>query len=198
MTRVISELDFLGAPFEWSLERYHDAIKAGILTEYDAVELIHGQLIKKIPISEDHAGTIEELADYFREILGNNYRYRSENPVPIMPKSEPEPDFVIAKKLPKGKKKHHPKPDEIHLIIEVANSTLQYDRKVKGPIYANAAIAEYWIVNLQSRQVEVHLNPNSDDSTYNSVTSYKAGESFKSPFVGEVKVDDVLPTTEEE
>jgi len=198
MTRVLSELDFLVDTFEWSLERYHSAIEAGVLTEYDAVELIHGQLVNKTPISEDHAATIEELADYFREILGNAYRYRFENPVPIMPKSEPEPDFVVAKRIPKGKKKRHPKPDEIHLIIEVAHSTLQYDRRVKGPIYAGANISEYWIVNLKANKVEVHLSPSPEDGVFENVRSYGVGDVFESPFVGQVAVNDILPSSEEE
>lgn len=196
MTRVLSELDFLTDPFEWSLDRYHSAIEAGILTEYDAVELIHGQLIKKMPISEDHAGTIEELADYFRDIFGKKYRYRSENPVPILPKSEPEPDFVIAKK--KAGKKTHPTPKEIYLIIEVANSTLQYDRKVKGPIYAGAGIPEYWIINLKARKIEVHLSPVQEDEVFDSVRSYGENEVFDSPFAGQVVVSDLLPKVSEE
>lgn len=196
MTRVLSELDFLTDPFEWSLDRYHSAIEAGILTEYDAVELIHGQLIKKMPISEDHAGTIEELADYFRDIFSKKYRYRSENPVPILPKSEPEPDFVIAKK--KAGKKTHPTPKEIYLIIEVANSTLQYDRKVKGPIYAGAGIPEYWIINLKARKIEVHLSPVQEDEVFDSVRSYGENEVFDSPFAGQVVVSDLLPKVSEE
>ncbi|NJC27484.1 Uma2 family endonuclease [Neolewinella antarctica] len=196
MTRVLSELDFLTDPFEWSLDRYHSAIEAGVLTEYDAVELIHGQLVKKMPISEDHAGTVEELADFFRDLFGKNYRYRSENPVPVLPKSEPEPDFVIAKR--KTGKKTHPTPEEIYLIVEVANSTLQYDRKVKGPIYAGAGIPEYWIINLKARKIEVHLSPVREDSIFDSVTSYGESETFKSPFAGQVVVKDLLPKGDKE
>lgn len=196
MTRVLSELDFLTDPFEWTLERYHNAIEAGVLTEYDAVELIHGQLVKKMPISEDHAGTIEELDDFFRDLFGKKYRYRSENPVPVLPKSEPEPDFVIAKK--KVGKKTHPTPEEIYLIIEVANSTLQYDRKVKGPIYAGAGIPEYWIINLKARKIEVHLSPVREDSVFDSLRSYGENEVFESPFAGRVVVKDLLPQTGEE
>lgn len=196
MTRVISELDFLGDPFEWSLERYHDAIKAGILTEYDAVELIHGQLIKKMPISEDHASVVENFVVYFASKFGFKYRYRSENPVPILENSEPEPDFVIAKKR-KGKPKH-PTPQEIHLIIEVANSTLQYDRKVKGPIYAGAGIPEYWIVNLKANKIEVHLSPAPGDGVFENVCSYGKEDTFESPFAGQVIVKELLPKTGEE
>ena len=196
MTRILSELDILVDTFEWTLDRYHSAIDAGILTEYDAVELIHGQLVKKMPVSDDHAAVVESFVEYFVNLFGFTYRYRSENPVPILQNSEPEPDFVVASKI-EGKQRH-PKPEEIHLIIEVAHSTLQYDRKVKGPIYAGAGIPEYWIINLKSRQVEVHQSPDREDTSYHKVVSYKAGASFTSPFAGKVKVDDLLPKSGEE
>lgn len=196
MTRVLSELDILVDTFEWSLERYHNAIEAGVLTEYDAVELIHGHLVKKMPISDDHAAVVESFVKYFVSLFGFTYRYRSENPVPILKNSEPEPDFVIAKEI-KGKQRH-PRPDEIFLIIEVAHSTLQYDRKVKGPIYAQAGIPEYWIINLKSRQIEVHQSPRIADATYGNIVSYEAGTTFTSPFAGEVNVDDLLPVVVEE
>lgn len=198
MTRLLSELDFHTEPFEWTLERYHEAIAAGILTEYDAVELIKGKLVKKMPISEDHAGIIEELADYFRDLFGSQYRYRSENPVTFQNNSEPEPDFVISVKKEKDQKSRHPKPDEVHLIIEVAHSTIQYDRKVKGPIYAEAGIPEYWIINLKTRKIEVHLSPDQEENTYQTILSYTDGETFDSPFAGTVIVADLLPITEEE
>lgn len=198
MTRLLSELDFHTEPFEWTLERYHEAIAAEILTEYDAVELIKGKLVKKISISEGHAGIIEELADYFRDRFDSKFRYRSENPVTFKDNSEPEPDFVVSLKKGKGQKSRHPKPDEVYLIIEVAHSTIQYDRKVKGPIYAEAGIPEYWIINLKARKIEVHLSPDQEENTYQTILSYADGESFESPFAGTVVVADLLPITEEE
>lgn len=197
MTRLISELDFHVEPFEWTLERYHNAIEAGVLTEYDAVELIHGQLVKKMPISEDHAGIIEALTKYFITRFGFEYRYRSENPVPLLNNSEPEPDFVIAQNLPEGVKSRHPKPEEIHLVVEVAHSTLKYDRKVKGVLYAEAGIPEYWIINLRSRKIEVHRDPNPAEGNFETVLNHAEGTVFTSSFAGEVTVDDLLPIKEE-
>jgi len=196
MTRVLPELDIIVDTFEWSLERYHDAIKAGVLTEYDAVELIHGKLVKKMPISDDHAAIVEAFVKFFITRFGFDYRYRSENPVSIIDNSEPEPDFVVAQPI-KGKQRH-PTPEEIHLIIEVAHSTLQYDRKVKGPIYASAGIPEYWIVNLKASKLEVHLSPAQEEGVFENVRSYGIGDVFESPFVGEVAVSDILLSVEEE
>jgi Uma2 family endonuclease len=197
MTKVLSELDFFADMFEWSLERYHNAIEAGILTENDSLELIKGKLVKKMPISEDHAYVIEFLADFFRERFGRKYRYRSENPVTFLDNSEPEPDFVVAQKPSKSLLTKHPKPADVHLIIEVAKSTVQYDRKVKGMLYAEADIAEYWIINLKSRKIEVHLSPDRDENSYETMVSYAEGESFSSPFAGEIVVADLLPPTSE-
>lgn len=197
MTRIISEFEFLTAPFEWTLERYHAMIEAGILTEYDKVELIKGQLVRRMPIGDDHAFTVENLMEFFVGRFAFQYRLRSENPISVLPNSEPEPDFVVAEKPVKKSRPKHPTPAETLLIVEVAYSTLQYDRKVKGPIYAEAGIAEYWIINLKARKVEVHLNPDTDEALYGSVLSYKEGEIFISPFVGEVRVNNLLPVLED-
>lgn len=198
MTRIISELEFLTDPFEWTLERYHAMIEAGILTEYDNVELIKGQLVRRMPIGDDHSSTVETLMEFFVSRFAFQYRLRSENPVPVFPNSEPEPDFVVAKKPIKRSRLKHPTPEETLLIVEVAHSTLQYDRKVKGPIYAEAGIPEYWIINLKARKIEVHLQPDTEETLYESVRSYSAGETFTSPFAGDVTVDDLLPIAEQE
>ena len=185
-------MDIALETMSWSLKRYHEAIRAGILTKHDRVELIHGQLVSKIPIGEDHSGCIELLQDYFRELFGRQYRYRSENPVPILPNSEPEPDFLIADKLAPGNKLRHPTLKETRLIIEVAYSTLSYDRKVKAPLYASSGIPEYWIINLKDRKIEVYHGPSVMDGTWKRVTSFDAEESFDSPFAGAIRVYELL------
>jgi len=198
MTKVLPELDFLAEPFEWSIERYHSAIRAAILTENDSLELIKGKLIRKMPTSEAHAYVVELLMEFFRDRFQKAYRYRSENPVTFIDNSEPEPDFVVARKADKKTLGKHPKPEEVHLIIEVAGSTLQYDRKIMGAIYAEAGIAEYWIINLKSRKIELHLSPDQEGSSYESIVSYGEADDFTSPFAGEIKVADLMPLTEEE
>ncbi|OAV43851.1 Uma2 family endonuclease [Lewinella sp. 4G2] len=177
----------------WSLERYHKAIASGVLVEHDKVELIFGKLITAPPKEVEHAGTIEVLQEFFRELLGREYRYRSESPLPLPPDSEPEPDFLIAKRTPKGMKSRHPLVTETHLVIEVAFSTLEFDRTVKGPLYASAGVAEYWIINLRGRKIEVYQSPSTDDGTWKNSQIVDAGDTFESPFAGSIQVNDLLP-----
>ncbi|MEM9528464.1 MAG: Uma2 family endonuclease [Bacteroidota bacterium] len=193
MTRVLSELDILGTNFDWTIERYHNAIAAGVLTEYDKVELIKGRIIKKMPISEDHSGVVENLTLLFFELLGRKFRYRSENPITLPNDSEPEPDFVVAKKLEEGEKSYHPRPEHIHLVIEVANETLDYDRKVKAKLYAEAGIKEYWIINIKFRKVEVYSSPSLEDGSYESVINYEENADLHSPFLGSFPTKKLLP-----
>ena len=186
--------DPLVVRYDWTVERYHELIRLGILTPDDNLELLDGQIVKRMSIGEPHAATVEGLTEYFYDRFGKQYRYRSENPITIAPKSEPEPDFVISRRLEPGQAKTHPVPKEIYLVIEVAQDTVSKDRRVKGPLYAAAGIGEYWIVNLEERQIEVHLNAGVEQlAKYEQVAYYPAGNTFESPFVGEVEVDDLLP-----
>jgi Uma2 family endonuclease len=84
------------------------------------------------------------------------------------------------------------------LVAEVAKSSLKDDRTIKVELYAEANLAEYWIINLIHRQIEVHLQPDPEQKLYGSVTHYKADATFVSPFAGEVTVADLLPDAEEE
>ena len=191
MTRILQS--HLVEGFAWTIERYHQAIELGLLTEDDRVELLLGDLIETMPIGEDHALTVEGLTVYFFERLGTSYRLRSENPVTLPNNSEPEPDFVIARRGAKGKRAGHPVPDDILLLVEVAKKTVEKDREVKGPIYAAAGIPEYWIINLNSRKVEVHTDPDTEEGVYQSVIHHAKGGNFTSNLLGTVYVNDLFP-----
>lgn len=89
-----------------------------------------------------------------------------------------------------------PLPEDVYLIAEISDSSLHKDRNVKVQLYAEAELAEYWIVNLIDRQIEVHLNPNPRRRLYGSVAIYEEGTTFTSPFAGEVVVAELLPAAE--
>ncbi len=189
MTRILQSALVEG--FNWTIERYHQAIAAGVLTEEDRVELLRGDLIEVMPVGEDHSSTLEGLGEYFSNLRGQ-YRLRSENPVTLPDNSEPEPDFVIARKLPPNTRRQHPTPEDILLLIEVAHATVNKDRNLKGPIYAAAGIPEYWIINLNARSVELHLFP-TPIGEYGSVVHYAEGQTFESPLLGTTEVVALLP-----
>ncbi|MEM6771481.1 MAG: Uma2 family endonuclease, partial [Bacteroidota bacterium] len=141
-------------------------IDSGVLTEEHKVELILGQLIEKMPITTEHAATVSKIRRYFNKKYGEEYEIRSENPVTLSNNSQPEPDCVIALFREDFYVNQHPTPPEIFVVIEVAKSTLYTDRYVKAAAYAGAGIKEYWIINLIDSQLEVHLNPNVETSTF--------------------------------
>jgi Uma2 family endonuclease len=147
-----------------------------------------------MPIGEEYAATVELLGNYFHTKFGLRYRLRSENPVTLSDDSEPEPDFVIARKQPGKGRLEHPRPTDILLLIEVARHTLEKDRKLKGPIYAAAGIPKYWIINLIDRQLEHHTDPDPKNS-YQRIEIHSETATFQSPFAGPVQVTDLLPLT---
>lgn len=190
----MSETDVLYETLDWTLDRYHAAIEAGVLGEEDNVELIRGKLVRKMPVSKFHAALIEFLVKLFIKRLGiDAYRYRSENPVPIPEISEPQPGLVIADTIPDKDEVdiEHPAPEEIRLVIEVAYSSLSVDRTIKAELYAEAGIAEYWIINLKAKRVEVHLHPLLSEARYQTVISFSSDQVIDSPFLGDFAVADL-------
>ena len=179
--------------FTWTLERYHRMIELGILTPEDRVELLFGQIVEKMSIGEMHAACVKVLSKYFNRRYLDVYELMQENPVTLPNESEPEPDFAIVDLKEDNYKSGHPTPADIHLVIEVADNTLDTDRRVKSVLYALAGIPEYWIINLKQRQVEVYLKPDTAAGTYGSLTHYREEAAWESPFAGSVAVKDLLP-----
>lgn len=139
-----------------TLAEYHKMIEAGILTEQDKVELIEGDIIRMSPKGSRHAACVQKINRWFSGRLGNQYDIRLQDPVQIPNISEPEPDLVLVTFREDFYTHSHPKPADILLLVEVADSSLSIDREIKLPLYAAAGIPEYWIINLRDRQIEVH------------------------------------------
>lgn len=140
----------------FTVDEYYKMAEVGILTPEDKVELINGEIIRMSPSKSGHAGSINLLASKLIIALQERAIVSIQNPVNLNKNSEPEPDIVIANLREDHYTESHPKPGEIILIIEVSDSSLNFDREVKMPLYAGAGIPEYWIINLQDQQVEVY------------------------------------------
>lgn len=155
---------------------YHKMIEAKILGDNDRVELIYGQLINMSAVSSSHSGRVNRISSYFiRNLSPEKYVICVQNPITLTNEnSEPEPDVAIARYREDFYTESHPVPADIHLLIEVSNTTLNYDRKVKTKLYAEANIAEYWIVNTDKGEIEIYREPT--NGQYISVKKYKKGE----------------------
>ena len=144
---------------------YHRMGEVGILTDRDRVELIEGELIAMSPIGSEHAGTVNALTRRLVQAVGERGVVAVQNPVQLDDLSEPQPDFAVLRPRPDDYRRATPRPNEVLLLIEVADSSLAYDRNVKRSLYARHGIPEFWIVNLVAGEVEVCRSPAGDEYT---------------------------------
>jgi Uma2 family endonuclease len=142
-----------------TVTEYYRMAEAGILRPDARVELIEGEIIDMAPIGSRHAGTVDQLASCLRRAAGERAIVRVQNPIRIDEHSEPEPDVVLLRPRADFYKTSHPRSSDVLLIIEVADTTLRYDRDVKTPLYARHRVPEVWIVNLEDRQLLRYRSP---------------------------------------
>jgi Uma2 family endonuclease len=129
---------------------YHRMVTTGILTGDDHLELIEGDLIEMAPAGPEHADLVAHIARIMR--TQTTFLVREEKPVTLPEHSEPEPDIALVK--PQRYRNAHPYPTDVIMIIEVADASLDKDKKVKVPLYARFRIPEVWIVDVQGWAVE--------------------------------------------
>jgi Uma2 family endonuclease len=147
--------------------------EAGILRCEERVELIEGQLVAKPPASASHAGTVTILNRLFVLAACDRAIVSVQNPVQLDRFNEPEPDIALLKPRADGYRHARPGPNDVLLLIEVASSSLDYDRTVKRALYAAHGVAEFWIVDLDAESVEIHRDPSGE--TYLSAREVRAG-----------------------
>ncbi len=194
MTRILTEAEsILKLPdFRWTLERYHAAIEAGILTEYDKVELLFGKLVPMSPVGIAHGKVVKKINRLFTKTLPEeSFTIGVQDPITLVDDTEPEPDIFVAKG-PLESYDHHPFPGDLLLVVEVSDSTLAHDRGPKRFTYAIAGIEEYWVINIYEKQVERFTNPLPEKGNYERCEIFKMGDSFTSLHLGDFSVQDLL------
>ena len=143
----------------WTVSDYHRMSEMGILPPNERTELINGQIVLMVAKGTPHVTSLHLLANVLRDRLGNAALVRTQDPIQLDDWSEPEPDIVIARGTVLDYADHHPRPEEIKLVVEVADSTLKQDCEIKDKLYAQAGIADYWVLDLKNRQLHVFRNP---------------------------------------
>ncbi len=160
-------------PRRWTRAEYYQMAELGMF-HGQRVELIEGEIMVLSPQKAEHWTTTDRLSELLRNAFGSGFQVRMQGPIDFGPISEPEPDVaVVAGTRAQYATKH---PTTAVLIVEVSESSLDYDRTRKASLYARAGIADYWIVNLVDRQLEVRRDPRPDPSQpyghgYASVTT---------------------------
>ena len=147
----------LMVPHRFTVDDWHHMIEAGVLGPRDRVELIEGMVVEMAPQSEEHLSAIARLNWTITRALPEGYLVRPQGPITLRPDSEPEPDIVVVTEA--AHRQGRPHPSTAPLVIEVAKSSLDFDRTVKLPLYARAGVLEYWIVDVAKRVVEVYRHP---------------------------------------
>jgi hypothetical protein len=160
----------------FSLDHYEHLVEAGAFTGkfQKRVELLRGEIRMMSPIGVSHSHVVTLLTDWsYHVVPRTNMVIRVQNPVRIPAyDSEPEPDLVWV--IQREYSDHHPGPEDVLLVIEVADTSLETDRTEKLSIYAEAGIADYWIVNLLNQQIEVYRQPR--EQTYQDKNIYRADQ----------------------
>jgi len=142
-----------------TVQDYHRLGAAGVLGKDDRVELLDGLLVDLSPISPRHAYVIDLLAKLLVPAVGDRGRVRVQNPVVLDNGSEPQADIVVTRPSPSGYRNAHPRPEDVLLLIEDADSSFEFDSGAKLEVYARAGIREFWIVDLTANRVLVHRAP---------------------------------------
>jgi Uma2 family endonuclease len=186
------------APRLFTPAEYLQLASAGVLGADERLELLEGVIFHMMVRLPEHDHSVLSVDEALRRLCTNDYYVRSQMAIALAD-SHPEPDCAVVR----GPRSNHihqfPASGEIVLVIEVSDSTLRADRKLKARIYARAGIPVYWIVNLVDRQIEILSEPTGDaaEPAYAKATIFKPGE--KVPFslagavVGEIAVADLLP-----
>jgi hypothetical protein len=178
-----------------TIDQYHEMIDSGLLREDDRVELLEGWLVEKMPQDAPHSSTVHRLNKRLLRIVDEEYEVREQLPIST-PDSEPEPDVAIVHGPEERYFDRQPVAGEIELTIEVADSSLEQDRRKAG-IYASVNVPFYWIINLAERQIEVYSGPSARKAAYRHVDIYKPGDQLPLIIGGRevatFTVDELLP-----
>ncbi|HSH60178.1 MAG TPA: Uma2 family endonuclease [Acidimicrobiales bacterium] len=155
------------APYRFTVGEYYRMAEAGIFDEDDRVELLEGEIVDMAPIGSRHAACVKRLNRFFSERLPEQVTVAVQDPVRLSEVSESQPDLMLLHPRSDDYAGGHPGPEDVLLLIEVADTTAAWDREHKLPLYARAGVREVWLVDLPAGTVEVCRRP--EGAVYQSV-----------------------------
>lgn len=143
----------------FTIAEYHRLAELGFLGEDDRVELIRGEIFQMAAKGKPHSTVSRRLLRELSKLLSDRATLQNQEPITLSPDSEPEPDFAILRNRSDDYLPAHPSSKDVLLVIEIADSSLKYDREVKLPLYAEAGISDYWIFNIVENCLESYSQP---------------------------------------
>ncbi len=177
---------------KFTVGQYHQMIESGILTDRDRVELLKGEIIEMSPVGRRHAACVDRLTELLILRLASKAIVRTQNPIRLSNDSEPQPDIAVLRRRDDFYATGHPQPGDIFLVIEVADTTIEFDREIKVPTYAQENIPAVWLVDLNAEAVEVFQEPTAQG--YRNSQRFQGGQLLMVPNFSEVQigVDQIL------
>jgi Uma2 family endonuclease len=170
-----------------SVEDYYKMADAGVLAHDARVELIEGEIIDMAPIGSRHSGTVNRLNHQFVAAVGERAVVQVQNPVRLGNRSEPQPDLALLRPRPDYYRDSVALADDVLLLVEIADSSLEFDRTTKIPLYAFHQIPEVWLVDLQNRLLTVFREPTGE--LYRNVLTTGAPSQVEPLRLPDIKID---------
>jgi Uma2 family endonuclease len=143
----------------WTVQDYHRLSELGILDPKEPTELIAGQITLMAAKGTSHVTSLYLLANALPDRVGSTALIRTQDPIQLDDFSEPEPDLAIVQGTVLDYAERHPRPSDIYLVVEVADSTLKHDCETKDKIYAQAGITDYWVLDVKNRRLHIFRVP---------------------------------------
>jgi Uma2 family endonuclease len=170
----------------FTVAEYERMGQFGIFSKDERVELVCGEIIDMSPIGERHAACVARLTQAIALLIQRRAILWVQNPIRLNDHSEPQPDTAVLKPRADFYGQSLPAPEDVLLLIEVSDTTLEYDRQIKLPLYARAGVAEVWIVNLTDEQIETYRDPSG--GAYQANASVRRGEEVEARTVASLRL----------
>lgn len=174
------------AKYLFTVKDFERMGEAGILAEDASFELIEGEILEMAPIGTRHAACVKRLSMHLSRNLGDKLIISTQDPIQLDDFTQPQPDVALLQRREDFYESAHPKPQDVLLLIEVADTTVDYDQLVKLPLYAKAGIPEVWIINLPAESIEIYSAPN--EGAYGTQAEVKRSEQAQSQTIPSLSI----------
>lgn len=176
----------------FTVDEYHRMGQTGILDEDDRVELLEGEIVEMVPIGSRRHGAVNRLNELFSNRTTGRSIVSIQGPIRLGENSEPQPDVALLRRREDFYSSSHAEPGDVLLLVEVSDTTIDYDREVKLPLYARHGIAEVWLVDLRAGAVTAYWNPSANGYAQNA--QHRSGGTLSPQSLPqiEVGVDEVI------
>jgi Uma2 family endonuclease len=182
----------------WTVDEYYQMAKTGLIKPGEQVELLEGQIIQMTPQGPLHAATTDYAAELLKESLIGKALVRVEKPLRVGDRSEPQPDIAVVHLHPRRYADGHPSSEQVYLLIEVSDSSLDYDCETKAKLYAQTGIDDYWVLDAKNRQLHVFRDPKQGEYRQRFVLDEESCISLLAFSDVEIYVKEMLPPSIEE